>query len=54
MPRSVILRRGVGRAVPGRDSQARHGMDLHLTRAPVCVSALNALARGVGVEAAGP
>jgi hypothetical protein len=54
MPHSVAHQRGVGGVVPGRDSQARRGMDLPLTRAPTCVSALNAPAGGAGVEAAGP
>jgi hypothetical protein len=53
-PHSVAQRRGVGGAVQGRDSQARRGMDSPLTRAPACVSALNAPAEGAGVEAAGP
>jgi hypothetical protein len=34
---------GVGGTVPGRDSQARRGMDPSLTWAPANVSALNAL-----------
>jgi hypothetical protein len=38
--------RGVGRAVPGRGSQARRGADSSLTRAPANVSALNASAGG--------
>jgi hypothetical protein len=47
------LARGVGGAVPGRDSQARRGMDSPLTWAPANVSALNPPIRGVGMEAAG-
>jgi hypothetical protein len=43
-----------GGAVPGHDSQACRGMDSPLTRAPACVSALNALAGGAGVEAEDP
>jgi hypothetical protein len=54
MPHSVAQRRGVGGAVPGRDSQARSGVDSPFTGAPACVSALNAPAGGAGVEAAGP
>jgi hypothetical protein len=53
-PHSVAQRRGVGGAVPGRDFQACRGMDSPLTRAPACVSALNAPAGVVGVEVAGP
>jgi hypothetical protein len=53
MPHSVAQRRGVSEAVPGRDSQARCGVDSPLTRAPANVSALNAPAGGEGVEAAG-
>jgi hypothetical protein len=49
--RTVAGSRG---AVPERDSQARRGMDSPLTRAPACVSALNAPAGGASVEAAGP
>jgi hypothetical protein len=45
---------GVGRAVPGRDSQARRGVDSSLTRVPANVSALNPPVGGVGMEAAGP
>jgi hypothetical protein len=45
---------GVGGAVPGRDSQARRGMDSPLTWAPVNVSALNPPVGGAGMEAAGP
>jgi hypothetical protein len=40
--------------VPGRDSQARRGMDSSLTWAPVNVSALNPPVGGAGMEAAGP
>jgi hypothetical protein len=54
MPHSVAQRRGVDGAVLGRDSQARCGMGSPLTRAPACVSALNAPVGGAGVEAAGP
>jgi hypothetical protein len=45
---------GVGGAVPGRDSQARRGMDSPLTWVPANVSALNAPVGGAGVEVAGP
>jgi hypothetical protein len=48
------LARGVGRAVPGRDSQARSSVDSSLTWAPANVSALNAPAGGAGIKAAGP
>jgi hypothetical protein len=44
---------GVGRIVPGRDSQACRGVDLSLTWAPANVSALNAPIGGAGMEAAG-
>jgi hypothetical protein len=54
MPHSVAQRRGVGGVVLWRDSQVHHGMDSPLTQAPACVSALNAPARGAGVEVAGP
>jgi hypothetical protein len=54
MPHSVTQRRGVGRAVPGHDSQARSGVDSPLTRMPANVSAFNAPAGGAGMEAAGP
>jgi hypothetical protein len=40
--------------VPGRDSQARRGADSSLTSAPKNVSALNAPAGGVGMDAVGP
>jgi hypothetical protein len=42
MLHSVALQRGVDREVPGRDSQARRGMDSPLNQAPACVSALKA------------
>jgi hypothetical protein len=45
---------GVGGTVSGRDSQARRGVDSSLTRAPAYVNALNATARGAGMEAVGP
>jgi hypothetical protein len=45
---------GVGRIVPGRDSQARRGVDSSLTWAPANVSALNAPVGGAGMEAADP
>jgi hypothetical protein len=45
---------GVGRTVPGRDSQACRGVDSSLTRAPTHVSALNAPVGGAGMETAGP
>jgi hypothetical protein len=45
---------GVGGTVPGRDSQARRGVDSSLTWAPANVSALNAPVGGAGIEAAGP
>jgi hypothetical protein len=40
--------------VPGRDSQARRGVDSSLTWAPANVSALNASVGGAGMEATGP
>jgi hypothetical protein len=49
MPHSVTQRRGVSGVVPEHDSQARSGVD-----SPADVSALNAPARGAGMEAAGP
>jgi hypothetical protein len=45
---------GVGRAVPGHDSQARRGTDSPLTWEPANVSALNPPIGGAGMEAAGP
>jgi hypothetical protein len=45
---------GVGRAVPGRDSQARRGMGSSLTWAPANVSALNPPIGGPGMEAVDP
>jgi hypothetical protein len=44
---------GVGGAVPGRDSQARRGIDSSLTQAPVNVSALNPPVGGASMEAVG-
>jgi hypothetical protein len=43
------LARGVGGAVPGRDSQARSGVDSPLTWTSANVSSLNAPAEGAGV-----
>jgi hypothetical protein len=40
--------------VPGRDSQARRGVDSSLTCAPANVSALNAPIGEAGREAVGP
>jgi hypothetical protein len=40
--------------MPGRDSQARSGVDSSLTWAPANVSALNAPVGGAGMEVAGP
>jgi hypothetical protein len=40
--------------VPGRDSQARCGVDSSLNWAPANVSALNAPVGGAGMEVAGP
>jgi hypothetical protein len=40
--------------VPGRDSQARSGVDSPLTWTPANVSALNVPTGGAGMEAAGP
>jgi hypothetical protein len=48
------LTEGVGVAVPGRDFQARLGVDSSLTCAPANVSALNPHVGGAGREAAGP
>jgi hypothetical protein len=45
---------GVGGAVPGRDFQARRGVESSLTGAPANVSALNPPVGGAGVEASGP
>jgi hypothetical protein len=45
---------GVGGTVPGRDSQARRGIDSSLTRAPAHVSAFNAPVGGAGMEATSP
>jgi hypothetical protein len=45
---------GVGGAVPGCDSQARRGMDSHLTWAPANVSALNPPCRGSRYGGGGP
>jgi hypothetical protein len=58
MPHSVAQWRGwphqgVGGTAPGRDSQARRGVDSSLTWAPTNVSALNAPVGGAGTEAAG-
>jgi hypothetical protein len=44
---------GVGGAVPGRDSQARRGVDSSLNWAPANVSALNPPVGRAGMEAAG-
>jgi hypothetical protein len=40
--------------MPGRDSQARRGVDSSLTWVPANVSALNAPVGGAGMEVAGP
>jgi hypothetical protein len=45
---------GVGRTVPGRDSQAHCGVNSSLTRAPANVSALNAPVGGAGMGEEGP
>jgi hypothetical protein len=45
---------GVGRAMLGRDSQARRGMDSSLTWVPANVSALNPPVGGAGMEAVSP
>jgi hypothetical protein len=52
MLHSVALQRGVDREVPGRDSQARRGMDSPLNQAPACVSALKAKEEAVYKRAA--
>jgi hypothetical protein len=45
---------GVGGTVPGRDSQARRGVDSSLTCAPAHVSAFNAPVGGASLEATSP